>query len=238
MKKLLGVFLACTLAISLTACSGGSRENETAAETETQMTVTETAADGVTEAETEETETEAETEMMVTEAATEAAEAESTATDENILIAYFSWSGNTEALAEMIQSEVGGDLFRIETAEPYTDDYDTLLDIAQAEQQEGARPQLSGQVENWDSYDVIFVGYPNWWSDAPMAVYTFLESYDFTGKTLIPFNTSASGGFGRSLSGVEESAPGAAILDGFTVTGDNVANEAGDVSAWISGLGL
>lgn len=230
MKKLLGVFLACTLAISLTACSGESRENETVAETETQETVT--------EAETEEPAAETETEMTVTEAATEAAEAESTAADENILIAYFSWSGNTEALAEMIQSEVGGDLFRIETAEPYTDDYDTLLDIAQAEQQEGARPQLSGQVDNWDSYDVIFVGYPNWWSDAPMAVYTFLETYDFTGKTLIPFNTSASGGFGRSLSGVEESAPGAAILDGFTVTGDNVENAAGDVSAWISGLGL
>ena len=102
-------------------------------------------------------------------------------------------------------------MFQIETAEPYTDDYDTLLDIARMEQQEGARPQLAGQVENWDSYDVIFVGYPNWWSDAPMAVYTFLESYDFTGKTLIPFNTSASGGFGRAerlpviYSGREES---------------------------------
>ncbi len=252
MKRLFGVFLACTLAISLTACSGGSQENETAAETETQMTATEavteeTAAETetettMTEAVTEETAAEAETEMTMTEAVTEetAAEAETemTAAEENILIAYFSWSGNTEALAGMIQSEVGGDLFRIETAEPYTDDYDTLLDIAQAEQQEGARPQLSGQVENWDSYDVIFVGYPNWWSDAPMAVYTFLESYDFAGKTLIPFNTSASGGFGRSLSGVEESAPGATILDGFTVTGDNVENAAGDVSAWISGLGL
>ena len=263
MKKLLGVFLACTLAISLTACSGGSRENETAAETETQMTVTETAADGVTEeavtetvtegateeavtetvtegvteeteAETEETAVETETEMMVT----EAAEAESTATDENILIAYFSWSGNTEALAEMIQSEVGGDLFRIETAEPYTDDYDTLLDIAQAEQQEGARPQLSGQVENWDSYDVIFVGYPNWWSDAPMAVYTFLETYDFDGKTLIPFNTSASGGFDRSLSGIEESAAGANILDGLALTEGELGNARNEVSGWLAGLGL
>ena len=80
--------------------------------------------------------------------------------------------------------------------------------------------------------------YPNWWSDAPMAVYTFLESYDFTGKTLIPFNTSVSGGFGRSLSGIEESAAGAEILEGFTVTSDQVEGAQEDVSAWISGLGL
>lgn len=156
----------------------------------------------------------------------------------NILIAYFSWSGNTEAVAGMIQSEVGGDLFEIAPAEPYTEDYDELLDIARDEQSSGARPALADTVDNWDSYDKVFVGYPNWWSDAPMAVYTFLESYDWTGKTLVPFNTSASGGFGRSLDSVAESAPGATILEGFTVRSSALDGAQADVSAWLAGLGL
>ena len=156
----------------------------------------------------------------------------------NILIAYFSWSGNTEAVAGMIQSEVGGDLFEIAPAEPYTEDYDELLDIARDEQSSGARPALADTVDNWDSYDTVFVGYPNWWSDAPMAVYTFLESYDWTGKTLVPFNTSASGGFGRSLDSVAESAPGATILEGFTVRSSALDGAQADVSAWLAGLGL
>ena len=156
----------------------------------------------------------------------------------NILIAYFSWSGNTEAVAGMIQSEVGGDLFEIAPAEPYTEDYDELLDIARDEQSSGARPALADTVDNWDSYDTVFVGYPNWWSDAPMAVYTFLESYDWTGKTLVPFNTSASGGFGRSLDSVAESAPSATILEGFTVRSSALDGAQADVSAWLAGLGL
>ena len=127
-------------------------------------------------------------------------------------------------------------MFEIATATPYTDDYNELLDIAQQEQAEDARPALANQVENWESYDVIFVGYPNWWSDAPMAVYTFLESYDFSGKTLIPFNTSASGGFGRSLSGIEESAPGATILEGLALTESELSDAQTRVSAWLDEL--
>ena len=106
------------------------------------------------------------------------------------LVAYFSWSGNTAQMAQMIQTETGGDLFEIQPAVPYTGDYDTLLDVAQQEQRENARPELASQVENWDSYDVVFVGYPDWWSDAPMLIYSFLESYDWNGKTLVPFCTS------------------------------------------------
>ena len=141
-------------------------------------------------------------------------------------------------MAQTIQAEIGGNLFKIEPATPYTDDYDALLDIAQQEQAEDIRPQLATQVENWDNYDVIFVGYPNWWSDAPMAVYTFLEAYDFTGKTLIPFNTSASGGFGRSLSGIEESAAGVNILEGLALTEGELGNVQSEVSSWLAGLGL
>ena len=211
--------MAGALTLSLTAC-GSSTQNSKAEMENTETAVGETA---VPEEETAET------------AVAEEAETEN---GQNILIAYFSWSGNTEELAGIIQSETGGELFEIEPAEPYTEDYDALLDQAQQEQQENARPELAVQVENWDSYDVIFVGYPNWWSDAPMAVLSFLESYDCTGKTIVPFNTSGGGGFGNSLASIEESAAGAEILEGFTVAGDNVSSAQADVNEWISSLGL
>ena len=141
-------------------------------------------------------------------------------------------------MAQIIQQETGGDLFEIAPATAYTDDYNELLDIAQQEQSDNARPELAGQVENWEQYDTIFVGYPNWWSDAPMAVYTFVESYDWSGKTLVPFNTSASGGFGRSLSGLEESAAGASILDGIFFTERTLGDAQSEVTTWLDGLGL
>ena len=137
-----------------------------------------------------------------------------------------------------IQQETGGDRFEIAPATPYTNDYTELLDIPQQEQSGNARPELAGQVENWEQYDTIFVGYPNWWSDAPMAVYTFVESYDWDGNTLVPFNTSASGGFGRSLSGLEESASGAAILEGISFTERTLGDAQGEVAAWLDELGL
>lgn len=154
------------------------------------------------------------------------------------LVAYFSWSGNTRQVAELIAGQTGGDLFEIATQTPYTDDYNTLLEVAQQEQSEGARPELNAQVDNWDSYDTVFVGYPNWWSDAPMAVYTFLESYDFTGKTLVPFNTSASGGFGRSLTGLADSAPGAEMAQGLALTESELEEAETRVADWLGELGM
>ena len=156
----------------------------------------------------------------------------------SMLVAYFSWSGNTEQMAQIIAEETGAVLFEIAPAAPYTEDYNELLDIAQQEQADNARPELAAQVENWDNYDAVFVGYPNWWSDAPMAVYTFLESYDWTEKTLIPFNTSASGGFGRSLSGIEENAAGAVILEGLDLTESELSDAESRISEWLTGLGL
>ena len=155
-----------------------------------------------------------------------------------VLVAYFSWSGNTEAMANLIAEQTGGTLFEIAPATPYTDDYDALLDVAQQEQAEDARPELAASVENWDSCDVIFVGYPDWWSDAPMVIYSFLESYDWTGKTLVPFCTSGGSGFGRSLDRLSDSAPGATILEGLHVSGSSAAGSGDQVAEWIVGLGL
>ena len=217
MKKWTSLLLALAMALSLAACGdSGTQENTS----EPPASVSGSTA--------EETPAPTGTETPAEEPSEEPAESETSTTGDSssVLIAYFSWSGNTEQVAQIIQQETGGDLFEIAPATPYTDDYDELLNIAQQEQSDNARPELAGQVENWEQYDTIFVGYPNWWSDAPMAVYTFLESYDWDGKTLIPFNTSASGGFGRSLSGLEESASGATILDGLSMTNLTINNKA------------
>ena len=233
MRKWTSLLLALAMTLSLAACgNSGTQENTSeppasvsgsTAEETPAPTDTETPAEEPTEAPAEET-----------------AESETPTTGDSssVLITYFSWSGNTEQVAQIIQQETGGDLFEIAPATPYTNDYNELLDIAQQEQSDNARPELAGQVENWEQYDTIFVGYPNWWSDAPMAVYTFLESYDWDGKALVPFNTSASGGFGRSLPGLEESAPGASILDGLSFTERNLGDAQGEVAAWLDELGL
>lgn len=164
------------------------------------------------------------------------AETNDTVQDGKILIAYFSWSGNTEQLAGLIQEKTGGDLFAIEPVTPYTDNYNDLLDIATQEQNDQARPAVAGEVENWEDYSTIFIGYPNWWSDTPMIVRTFLESYDCAGKMVIPFCTHGGGGFGRSVDSIKESAAGAEVLDGFEIAGSRVGSA--DISSWIDGLGL
>lgn len=233
MKKWTSLLLALAMALSLAACgNSGTQENTS----EPPASV----SGSITEETPAPTDTEMPGEEPVEEPSEEPAGSETpTAEDSSsVLIAYFSWSGNTEQVAQIIQQETGGDLFEITPATPYTDDYNELLDIAQQEQSDDARPELAGQVENWEQYDTIFVGYPNWWSDAPMAVYTFVESCDWDGKTLVPFNTSASGGFGRSLSGLEESASGAAILEGISFTERTLGDAQSEVAAWLDELGL
>lgn len=233
MKKWTSLFLALAMTFSLAAC-GNSETQENTSEPPASV------SGSTTEETSAPTDTETPAEEPAEEPSEEPAESETPTTEDSssVLIAYFSWSGNTEQVAQIIQQETGGDLFEIAPAAPYTDDYNELLDIAQQEQSDDARPELAGQVENWEQYDTIFVGYPNWWSDAPMAVYTFVESYDWSGKTLVPFNTSASGGFGRSLSGLEESTSEAAILEGISFTERTLGDAQSEVAAWLDELGL
>ena len=228
MKKLFSVLLAIILIFSLAACSGGNTSSgENASSQPPVPSSTSSSAPSETPDSSE-----------TPDADVSASQPETSGEEVKILVAYFSWSGNTQQMAEIIAQQTGADLFEIVTVTPYTDDYNELLDIARQEQSDGARPELNAQVENWDSYDTVFIGYPNWWSDAPMAVYTFLESYDFTGKTLIPFNTSASGGFGRSLTGIEESATGATILEGLDLTEGGLGDAQSRVTAWLDSLDL
>lgn len=243
MKKIVSLMLSAVLIFSLAACGTQGSQNSSSNENEVTESPSDSSESG-TDA-SEEMSAEAAAEETITSEPSEDSEdsdvSETAAEPEEpaegtggILVAYFSWSGNTEQVAQIIAEQTGGDLFKIETATPYTDDYNTLLDIARQEQEDDARPELAAQVDDWDSYDVIFVGYPNWWSDAPMAVYTFLESYDWNGKTLIPFNTSSSGGFGRSLSGIEESAAGATVLEGLDLTESELSDAQSRVTEWLN----
>lgn len=225
MKKWLSLLLSMTLVFSLAACNGGTTSSG-GGSSEPPVSSSEPSS------EAPDTSKEPSSSEVPEEPSESTEEASST------LIAYFSWSGNTEQMAQIIAEQTGGDLFEIEPATPYTDDYNTLLDVAQQEQANNARPEMASQVENWESYNVVFVGYPDWWSDAPMLIYSFLEAYDWEGKTLVPFCTSGGSGFGRSLDKLPDSAPGATILEGLHVSGSRVDGASEDISAWIDGLNL
>ena len=164
----------------------------------------------------------------------------STAGDSNILIAYFSWSGNTQQVANWICDKTGGKLFRIIPEVEYTED--DVFDRAQDELNNGTRPPLSSHIDQevMEQYDVIFVGFPIWWYDLPMPVWSFLEEYDLFGKTIIPFfthNGSSSGA--SSISTVAKLCPDSTVLidDYFTYSGNNVNKAESDVDEWLSELG-
>ena len=147
--------------------------------------------------------------------------------------------GNVEYIASIIQDTVGGDLFQIETVEQYPLDHDPLVDQAAQEQGEDARPELSTHIENLEQYDTIFLGYPNWWGDMPQALYTFLEEYDFSGKTIIPFCPHGGSGFSRTESTIAELQPGATVSEnGLEISRNDVAGSRDQVVQWAAGFGL
>ena len=145
--------------------------------------------------------------------------------------------GNLEYMANVIQQTIGGDLFRIETVEEYPLDHEPLVDQAAEEQDEEARPELSTQIENPDQYDTILLGYPNWWGDMPMALYTFLEEYDFSGKTIIPFTAHGGSGFSDTVDTIAELQSDAEVSDeGLSISRNDVAEAQEEISSWAQGL--
>lgn len=147
--------------------------------------------------------------------------------------------GNTQYIAQLIQQQTGGDLFRIETVQKYPGSHDPLLEFAYNERAEGARPELAAQMENLDSYDIVFLGYPNWNADLPMLLYTLLEQTDLSGKTIVPFTTHGGSGFSRTIQTIQELQPNATVIsDGLSISRNGVAQAEGDVASWVSGLGL
>lgn len=229
MKKLFLVFMAGLLTFSLAACGQtDSQEKESTAEEST------------TDAEENTTQSSTQTEVPE-EQQSETSEEPQTETPDSAdsLVVYFSWSGNTRAVAESIQTQTGAEIFEIVPEESYTDDYNELLDLAQEEQRNDARPVISGSIEGIENYETIYLGFPNWWGDMPMIVYSFLDDYDLSGKTIAPFCTSGGSGFSDSINTIKSMEPNATVLeDGLHIEDSGAENPDAAVTEWLGQLGI
>lgn len=149
--------------------------------------------------------------------------------------------GNTLKMARIIAEQTGADLFELVPVVPYSNVYDEVLDQATEEQRTNARPEYEGEIENWAQYDTVFIGYPIWWGEIPNIVYTFMEAYDFTGKTVVPFNTHEGSGQAHSQRDIENLLD-ANVLKGLPVRGSKAQNDAqgtaADVESWLKSIGL
>ena len=209
MKKIAAFLTACLLLFSLSACAGTAQESEGDTQPQTNAS-----------------------------APSDTAQAQpDTSGSSNAIVVYFSWSGNTQAVAQEIQRQTGADIFEITPQTPYTDDYDTLVDLAQQEQREDARPAISGSVD-LSGYDTVYLGYPNWWGDMPMILYTFLDTYDLSGKTVAPFVTSGGSGFSNTLDTIAQLEPNASVTQGLALGSSQADDCSNDVADWLSEIGL
>lgn len=161
---------------------------------------------------------------------------DSTEKESKSLVVYFSWSGNTRNVALSIQEQTNSDIFEIIPATPYSNDYDTVVELAHEEQRNDARPAISSHVENIEQYDVIYVGFPNWWGDMPMILYTFFDTYDLSGKTIALFCTSGGSGLSNSISEVKELEPHAVVTEGLHIRDNAADNPESAVNEWLNDI--
>lgn len=221
MKRLLALLASLVLAGTLTACGG----------TKTQS------SPGGSQASLEETQSR--DENMDSPSATDEAEEPNDGKKSVVLVAYFSATGNTEGIGATLQTILDSDLYEIVPEEPYTDeDLDYNTDDCRANQEQtdpAARPAIDGTLENPGDYDVVFLGYPIWWGQAPKVISTFLESYDFSGKTIVPFCTSGSSGIGSSTDHLHALAPDANWLDSQRFDAGASREE---IARWVEGLDI
>ncbi len=226
MKKGLSIIMISVLTISLIGYGSSEAENGGDSTVENENTPVQTDV-------TEEINTEPVQDPELTESEQSAAQSGSSS-----LVVYFSWSGNTENVANAIAEQTGADVFEIVPKEAYIDDYNALLDIATEEKENGARPAIAGNIEDITQYDIIYVGYPNWWSDMPMILYTFFDSYDLSGKTIAPFCTSGGSGLSGTVSSIRELEPEADVLDGLHIGSSAASDPNQAVSDWLESLGF
>lgn len=198
-------------------------------------------------------------EKVVTEDAVANAEMLSAVSKDNILIAYFTSPetdgvdavsgasrvivdgklyGNTEYVAKVIQHETGGTLFEIKTVHQYPGSHKELVDYGKIENETKARPKLATQINNLQQYDVVFIGFPNWWYDMPMPIYTFFDQYDFNGKTIIPFCTHGGSRFSEAIKTITNLEKGAKVLRGLPISRDNVSESKDNIVKWLDDLGM
>ncbi len=150
-----------------------------------------------------------------------------------ILVAYFSYSGNTREIADQIHNSVGGDIFEIQAVKPYPDDYDAVVKQAKQELEPSYKPALKTKIENIKSYDLVFIGYPNWCKTVPAPVRTFLSEYDFSRKTIVPFCTHEGSGLGQSAADISKYCPQSTLLDGIAIRGSDVKTAQNKLSEWL-----
>ena len=228
MKRLFTILITLTLLLGLTACGQ--------VETQSNPGQSQTQQEGTSSKEESSTPNQSTPPAFST---PEAGESDVETPEDGVLVAYFSATGNTEGIAQHLQAVLGADLYEIIPAEPYSDDdlnYNASDCRANQEQNDpDARPAIDGSVDNMEDYEVIFLGYPIWWGDAPKIISTFLESYDFDGKTIVPFCTSGSSGIGNSVEPLADLADSAVWREG-TRFAPGASQE--EVAAWVDGLGL
>lgn len=220
MKKTIAILLSLVMILGLAACGNSASQTE---QPSTEDTSVESKAD--------------------TNSAENSTDMENTdnqdVQDHKVLVAYFSATGTTKGVAEHIANGLNADIYEIVPEDPYTDadlNYNDNNSRTTIEMNDpNARPAISGSVENMEQYDIIFVGYPIWWGEAPRIVSTFMESYDFSGKTIVPFCTSGGSGIGSSASNLERLTSGATWLDGRRLNGSDSQDT---VMEWVNGLGL
>lgn len=222
MKKRLFMLLALTMAASLAACGAGASGEPQESQPGNSSS---SASQPLTPAEPD----------TMPDSSQEPSKGNANST----LVAYFSATGNTEEIAQHLQTILGASLYEIIPAKPYSDDdldYNASDCRANQEQNDpSVRPAIDGSVENMDSYDVILLGYPIWWGEAPRIISTFLESYDFTGKTIVPFCTSGSSSIGGRAEHLTVLAADATWLEGARFNPGATQDE---VAAWVEGLGV
>ena len=250
MKKIVKLFCAVLLSAALTACGSGEPASAPSVADSDKAAVQEK----LNEQDNKTDETKSDDKQFDEIAVTTQVETEAPTDSDgtNILVAYFSRAdenynvgtiekGNTQIVAEYIADEVGADSFHIETVTPYPADYDDCCDVAKQELSDKARPEIQGGVENMEQYDIVFLGYPIWWGDMPMAVYTFMESYDWSGKVVIPFCTHEGSGLSGTDSSIA-SVTGAQVLTAIDMRGSTAQKLNDDtkqtVRIWLDDLGF
>ena len=252
MKRLFALILAAVMMLALAAC-GNTAPAESASEGDSETTnSTNVPAEPSTPVDDTELSTPVDDTEPDSSQADDTAQAEQTEGGSHMLVAYFSLAGeqygvgvieegNTSIIAHMIAEQTGADLFEIEAATPYPTSHSELLDVSQQEMRDNARPEIVGTVDNMDDYDTIFIGYPNWWGDMPMIVYNFLESYDLSGKTIVPFCTHGGSGLSNTESTIADITSGT-MKDGFAIPGTTAQNDRdtarSKVIEWLKGDGF
>ena len=223
-KTMVALFMVFILAAAMVGCAGSNNETDSNSDAKIGSQPEENSEDKKTGTDTS--------------GSNEESKAEDSVGVGKILVAYFSHSGNTKKIAEEIQSKTGADIFEIKTVNVYSDDYNTVLDEAKAEQNDKARPELSEKVKDMTQYQTVIIGYPIWWGDMPMAVYSFLDEYDLSGKTVLPFCTHGGSGLCQTDKNIQNEEKDAKVTDGLAISDASLDDADGDIDQWLKRNGV